>query len=512
MQNRRQFLSAALAGAGLAALTRTARAQDAAAGSKPNVLFIAIDDLNDWTGCLGGHPDTKTPHIDRLAARGVLFQNAFCAAPVCNPSRTALMTGVRPSTSGVYNNSQPWIPVLPDTVTLEQHFKANGYQVIGRGKIYHGGKEGQYLSPKGWHEYVPRGENPSPKKRPANGIPNTGHFDWGPVTAPDEEMDDYKVARWTEEQLQKKYDKPVFIACGFVKPHLPWFVPQKYFDMFDPEKIALPNVKEDDLDDVPEMGKQMAKPDGDHKSVIEHNQWRKAVQGYLATIAFVDYCVGIVLDALDKSPYAKNTIVVLWGDHGWHLGEKLHWRKFALWEEATHAPLLMVAPGVTKPDGRCPRTVSFMDIYPTLCDLCSLAKPDHLEGVGLMPLLKDPQAQWDRPALTTHGKDNHTVRSEKWRYIRYSDGSEELYDEVKDPMEWTNLAAKPEHADVKKALAAWLPKTNAENAPTAKKGKKGKGKDRKAEKNDDAALVPRPVHPFQVRGVGPPEPIRSWLA
>lgn len=441
---------------------------------KPNVLFIAIDDLNDWTGCLGGHPDVKTPHLDRLAQRGVLFANAHCPAPACNPSRAAMLTGIRPSTSGVYHNSQPWrrSPVLKDAVTLPQHFMAHGYRVVGSGKIYHGA----YPDPASWHEYWPskietKPEDPVPPqdKQPLNGIPNTAHFDWGPVDVGDEAMGDWQVADWVIDQLGKKHDEPLFLACGFYRPHLPWYVPKKYFDMYPPDKITLPNVKEDDLDDVPPIGKRMARPDGDHKNVIEHKQWRKAVQGYLASISFVDACVGRVIDALDKSGYRDNTIVVLWSDHGWHLGEKLHWRKFALWEEATHNVMMIVAPGVTKPGGRCAAPVNTLDVYPTLVDLCRLGPRKELEGVSLMPLLKDPQARWNRPALTTHGWNNHSIRSERWRYIRYSDGTEELYDHTKDALEWTNLAKDPKYAEVKRDLARWLPEKNAPDSVSGRK-------------------------------------------
>ncbi|MBN1342530.1 MAG: sulfatase, partial [Phycisphaerae bacterium] len=299
-----------------------------------NVLFIAIDDLNDWTGALGGHPDVKTPNMDRLAARGVLFTSAHCAAPACNPSRAALMTGIRPSTSGVYHNPNPWrqSPVLQNAVTIPQHFMAGGYRAIGSGKIYHGG----FPDPPSWQEYWPsqtqnKPADPVPDNRPLNGIPRTAHFDWGPVDVRDEKMGDSQVADWVIGQMNKPQDKPLFLACGFFRPHLPWYVPKKYFDMYPPEKITLPNVKDDDLDDVPPMGRAMAKPEGDHKKVIEHKQWRKAVQGYLASISFVDTCVGRVIDALEKSPIKDNTVIVLWSDHGWHLGEKLHWRKFALW-------------------------------------------------------------------------------------------------------------------------------------------------------------------------------------
>jgi arylsulfatase A-like enzyme len=469
MIGRREFLRRAGAAGAALALPRLAFGAEPAAkpdAPKPNVLFMAVDDLNDWIGCLGGHPDTKTPNLDRLAKRGVLFTNAHCPAPLCNASRAALMTGIRPSTSGVYYNRQPWRPVMKDAVTLPQHFMAHGYGVTGGGKIYHG----SFPDPPSWHAYFPdqqrnKPPDPVPPNRPLNGIPQTAHFDWGPIDARDEDMGDSKVAQWACRQLARKHDRPFFLGVGMFRPHLPWYVPRKYFDMFPPEKVALPKVKKTDLDDVPEIGRRMARPQGDHARVTRTNNWHKAVSGYLASIAFADACLGRVLDALDAGPYAKNTVVVLWGDHGWHLGEKLHWRKFALWEEATHCPLMIAAPGVTAAGGVCPRPVNLLDIYPTLVDLCGLRANEALEGVSLLPLLKDPKAKWDRPALTTYGRNNHSVRSERWRYIRYRDGSEELYDHGSDEMEWTNVAAEPKCADVKKDLARWLPKVNAKDAP-----------------------------------------------
>ncbi|MHC4147761.1 MAG: sulfatase, partial [Planctomycetota bacterium] len=311
-----------------------------------------------------------------------------------------------------------------------------------------------------------------------NGIPKTAHFDWGPVDVPDRQMGDRQVAKWAIGQLQKKHDKPFFIACGFFRPHLPWYVPTKYFDMYPPDKITLPNVNENDLDDVPELGKRMAKPQGDHAKVIKHKQWRKAVQGYLASITFVDTCVGRVIKALDRSAYTDNTIVILWSDHGWHLGEKLHWRKFSLWEEATHNVLMAVAPGITQSGKRCSRPVTMLDIYPTLIELCGLTPKDELEGRSLVPLLKNPKAEWDRPALTTHGRNNHSLRGERYRYIRYSDGTEELYDHEKDALEWINLADDPKYAVVKKQFAKWLPKKNVPDVPRVK-AKKNTSKTKK---------------------------------
>jgi len=312
-ESRRDFLKTMGLGAAVWTLHPLSMAQ-AGPSKRPNVLFMAVDDLNDWTGCLGGHPQARTPNLDRLAEKGVLFTNAHCAAPACNPSRAALMTGIRPSTSGVYHNNQPWrkSPVLRDAVTLPQHFMSHGYRAMGSGKIYHG----SFPDPPSWHEYWPskvvnKPPDPMPETRPLNGIPKTSHFDWGPVDAKKEEMGDWQVADWVIGQLDKKHDDPFFLACGFFRPHLPWYAPSTYFEAFPLDSVKLPNVKDDDLEDVPEMGKKMARPEGDHARVTAHNQWKRAVQGYLASILFVDECIGRVVDALEKSPYRDNTILVL---------------------------------------------------------------------------------------------------------------------------------------------------------------------------------------------------------
>lgn len=462
-----KLVAAAVLAAALATAVPPAEGRGAsprAEDRRPNVLFLAIDDLNDWTGFLGGHPQSKTPNLDRLAARGMSFGRAYCAAPACNPSRAALLTGIRPSTSGVYTNSQPWRPAMPDAVTLPQHFMKAGYEVLGGGKIFHGSFE----DPASWQEYFPRPGDPMPPGRPVNGIPRTAHFDWGPVDVPDEAMSDHKVVDWAIDQLDRPHETPLFLAVGLFRPHLPWYAPRRDFDAHPAAEVVLPEVPDDDLADVPRAGRRMAKPEGDHRKVLEHDQWQEAVQGYLASIAFADRQVGRLLDALDRSPIADNTIIVMWGDHGWHLGEKQHWRKFALWEEATRVPFVIAAPGVAEPGSRCERTVSLMDVYPTLIDLCGLPERRELEGASLSPLLRDPTASWDRPALTTHGRKNHAVRSERWRYIRYEDGSEELYDHDLDPNEWRNLADDPEHGEIKAALAASLPMTDAPDAPDAR--------------------------------------------
>ena len=453
MMDRRSFLGTLAAG--------TLAAQGA---RKPNVLFISVDDLNDWIGCLGGHPDAKTPNLDRLAARGTLFTNSHCNAPLCNPSRASIMTGIRPSTSGIYDNGQPFrkSPVLANAVTVTQHFRNHGYSVFGGGKIYHTA----YPDAASWDRYFPSQEKNKPDdvrppQLPANGIAGTGNFDWGPVNVSDGQMGDSQVVEWAAGELRKRHAKPFFLACGIYRPHLPWYVPPRYFDLFPKSAVALPRVNPDDLDDVPQTGVKWAKPDGDHASVLRNGKYRDAVQAYLACIAYADSCVGKLLDALDASPHAKNTIIVLWSDHGWHLGEKLHWRKFTLWEEATRNVLMMSAPGVTKPGARCGRAVSLIDVYPTLCDLAGIPLRPELEGVSLRPLLANAEAPWNRPAVCTYFRGNHAVRSERWRYIRYSDGGEELYDHNADPQEWTNLAGKPEYGVVKQELGRWIPTVNA---------------------------------------------------
>ncbi len=436
-------------------------AEPAVPAKRPNVLFIAVDDLNHWVGYLGRNKQTITPNLDKLAARGVHFTRSYCAAPVCNPSRTAIMSGLRPSTTGVYDNGVDWRPLIAESMPLTTTFRKAGYRVMGAGKIYHGAFDRHSE----WDDYLKDvGRDPQP-----TGNDGVGGIKFAPIDAKDEDLREWKVVKYGIDQLAKKHDKPFLLTIGLHKPHMPWNVPRKYYDMHPLDKIELPPHRADDLADLPPAGVKMAKPDGDHAAMLKSGRWKEAVQAYLAAITYADVMIGRLIDGLDRSPHKENTMIVLWGDHGWHLGEKSHWRKFALWEEATRAPLIWVVPGLTKAGGVSDRTVDFMSIYPTLTDLAGIPTPKHVEGPSLRPLLADPKAAWTTPAVTTHGYMNHTARSEDWRYIRYADGGEELYDERADPYEWKNLASDAKHRAEKQALGKRLPQVN--KAPGKRTGR-----------------------------------------
>ena len=454
------------------------------AADKPNVLFIAVDDLNHWVHYLGRNAQSATPNIDALAARGVRFSRSYCAAPVCNPSRAALMSGLRPGTTGVYENNNDWRTVLPEEQMLPAAFRKSGYVALGAGKIYHE----SFARKSEWDDYLAKTvRSPTPAPGQNDGV---GGIKFAPLDCKDEELDDWSITNYGIEQLGKTHDKPMFLTIGLHKPHMPWFVPKKYYDLFPLDKIELPPHAEHDLDDVPPSGVKMAKPQGDHAAMLASGRWKEAVQGYLAACAYTDMNIGRLMEAFEKSAYKDNTIIVFWGDHGWHLGEKEHWRKFTLWEEAARAPLIWVVPGLTKPNSLCERTVDFMSIYPTLVDLCGLPTPPRpLEGSSIKSLLANPAAPWEKPALTTYLFGNHGVRSEGWRYIHYQNGDEELYNEAVDPYEWKNLASDAQHAGTKAELARQLPTTNHEDiggkrgtdeegGGGGKKNKRGKGKNK----------------------------------
>ena len=450
------------------------------AGKNTNVLFIAIDDLNDWVGCLGGHPQARTPNLDRLAESGILFTNAHCPAPACNPSRTAIMTGIAPNRSGLYDNRQPMREVLPDQIIIPKYFSKHGYWSAGSGKLLH-----YFIDSESWDQYYPEkeSENPFPRtmlpsNRPVS-LPRGGPWqytetDWGPQDATDEQVGgDWLVSKYIGEQLSKKHDQPFFLACGIYRPHEPWFVPKKYFDLFPIDQIQTPpGYLENDLDDLPEEGRSRG-PNRYFAHIQNHEQWRPAIQGYLASIAYADAMLGRVLQSLEEGPNANNTIVVLWSDHGWHLGEKQHWQKYTAWRACTRIPLIIrVPPGTpglqngTNGGQQCRMPVNLVSLFPTLTDLCGLPKNTDCDGPSLVPLLRDPNSQWPHVSVTYLSQPGgFGLTGKRWRYIRYAGGDEELYDVENDPHEWKNLASDPGFASQLELMKQRSPKSFAPKPP-----------------------------------------------
>ena len=468
------------------------------AAEPPDVLFIAVDDLNDWVNCLGGRAGVHTPNFDRLSAQGMLFTNAHCAAPSCNPSRVAVMTGVAPHVSGIYHNGQSWraSPRLRDAVTLPEHFRAHGYRAVGGGKIFHAlswitdsyGK--QQNDARLWDDYFPSANRPLPPtlwpaeanaitnargythwtpiaRTPDSKIRRPAHFwDWAPMHEAESGMADHQVVTWAIEALQNREAQPGFQAVGIFRPHIPWFVPKKYFDLYPLEQVELPTIRKNDHEDTSPVGQGFCRRQW-QAWAVENKMWRGAVQAYLASISFADAQLGRLLDALAEDPRTQNTIIVLWSDHGMHIGEKEHWEKFTLWEESTRVPLIIVAPGVTSPGDVCSRPVSLLDIYPTLNELCGLPRRDDLSGQSLVPLLKNPSAARPTPAITSWGRHNFSVRTDRFRYIQYHNGDRELYDHHRDPNEFTNLVAADAERWQKQLeeLAKFVPRESAERVP-----------------------------------------------
>ncbi len=460
----------------------------AAADERPNVLFIAVDDLNDWIGCMKGHPQAQTPNMDRLAARGVLFANAHCAAPACNPSRAAVFSGRMPRVTGVWSNGSGTLDRrYPQARLLPKALADSGYRVLGTGKLLHSGGR------KAFHEYFGVGQRWSPLSKdavryskeelpskgsedprhvvedrrgreivlPLNRMPsdrrpdaNDGEsFDWGPFDVPDAHFGDTQITDWAIEKLVQEHSAPLFLAVGYYRPHIPLWTPKRFFDRFAATPAELPPFKADDLDDLSREARRWALEPvtaGSHATVVRHGQWRAAIEAYLACVTYVDYEIGRLLDALDASPIGDNTAIVLWSDHGWHLGEKQHWGKWTGWERSTKVPLIIVPPKTSagsfaRGGSRCDQPVGLIDLYPTLTEICRAEGPTALDGKSLVPLLRDPGRSTSRAVLTMFDAGNASLRTERWRYIRYADGSEELYDHRLDPNEWNNLAAADGH-------------------------------------------------------------------
>ncbi len=442
---------------------------------RPNVLFIAIDDMNDWTTLFNPDNPIKTPNLERLADRGTFFTHAYCAVAACNPSRTAILTGLKPTTSGVYSNGQEWKKLLPDVVTLPQYFMQYEYTTKGGGKIFHHGRTGadreenpsfQEFFKLRIHAHKPDSNYNGYKNGPGLKQLSSPSWDWGEHDAP-KQTDEYTVEYINSVLENHPKNKPLFLAAGIFKPHLPFWAPPETFERYPFDETKLPPVLENDLDDVPALGKKMASK--------EHFIWEntilppvnrpgsliKMVQCYQASADFADQMVGRLIDKLDAMGMTENTIIVLWADHGYHLGDKEACVKFTLWEKANRVPFIIVAPGITKPGSRCDTPVSLVDIYPTLIELANLPEKVDLDGLSLVPLLKNSDTEWERPAIMTMGRGNHAVRTQRWRYIHYNDDTEELYDHQNDPWEWKNLAANPEYTKVIAEHKKWLPKIEA---------------------------------------------------
>ena len=439
---------------------------------KPDLLFIVVDDMNDWISILDEESPIRTPNLERLAKRGMLFTRAYCISAACNPSRVATLTGLRPSTSGVYGNKSDWRAALPERRTLMQQFQEDGYVVRGAGKIFHHHLDGAFHDRNSFDDFQPMAPQNMPSKK-LNRAPEYGsrNTDWG--AWPDEESDtiDFKTTDYCIQALANppKGGRSQFLACGIFKPHSPFFAPPVYHKAFS--DISLPVCRADDWRDLPLGAASLMKRTKWFWSGMQKldrrmpGSYHDFIRAYAACCAFADAQVGRVLDALDKSPRRANTIVVLWSDHGFHLGEKDHIEKFALWEKSNHVPFIVVAPGVTPPGSRCGVPIDLSGLYPTLLELCGLSPDPKCDGLSLMPLLRNPKAAWNHPALMTYGRGNHAVRSHRWRYIRYADGSEELYDHARDPNEWTNLITGAVHADVIQEHRKWLPVKEAKPAP-----------------------------------------------
>jgi arylsulfatase A-like enzyme len=448
------------------------------AAGKPNVIFFAVDDMCDWVGPMG-YSQAITPNIDSLAKRGVTFTNAHCPGTFCAPSRSAIFTGQFASTTGCYKN-EVYFYDQPKLRPLQVSFAKGGYSTYGAGKLFH--HPAGYIDQRGWSEFFVRNEKlkqsgwpldswgedaPFPQPFP-NSIYNKGRkvtgglfLEWGAVpNEREEEMTDTIRANWACDLLKRKHDKPFFLAVGLYAPHFPNYAPKKYFDLYDANKIKTPPYKDDDLLDLPPkvMRNKTNRKKKHHDRLVELDAVEDAIHGYLACVSYADAMLGRVLKALSESPHADNTIVVLWSDHGYHHGEKGDWGKHTLWERTSNVPFIWAGPGVATGE-KTDATVSLIDMYPTLVETCGLPTVRGLEGTSLVSALTEPSEAADRnvylPYLDPGG---YAIMNRQWRYIHYSDDTEELYNVRKDPHEWDNLAGQAKYAAVKEKMKASAPK------------------------------------------------------
>ena len=451
----------------------------------PNIVLIAIDDMNNWVGAWGGQ--AKTPNIDKLAAEGRMFSNAYCVAPASNPSRVAMLTGLRPETTGQFVNEGNFrdLPGGADMITLPQFLSSKGYYSVAAGKIFHHPR-GNDETPRPFSDdlswdYQWRGDVGTPghnlflnddgyakwlegaeKDYVTGSYVNSGmvymtRFGvWGAIPHHKEQCGDWKLASFGAGFVQQDHDKPFFLALGIFRPHSPQIVPQEFIDMYPLDEIELPELPDDDLDDVPDSARRnWSTPFV--RLVKEKGQLAKAVQGYLASCSFADACVGQFMEALDKSKYRDNTIVILVTDHGFQLGHKDRWEKFSLWRQGTHTPMIIRLPGSIVKPGATNAATSLLDIYPTITELLGLEPPRKLDGTSLVPLLLNPSSKRETPAIITWERGSHSLVRDSWNYIHYHDGSEELYNHIIDPNEFKNLADDPQYREMMNELKGYKP-------------------------------------------------------
>ena len=410
-------------------------------------LVINIDDLSDWVGFLGGHPQVRTPAMDALAARSTVLERAFCTAPVCSASRAGVLSGLSVQSTGVLDNLSTFKMKNPSKRTFDEMLEVAGYTTHRFGKVD--------------HVYQPFSQ-PLPPVMPYSNKQcaartDEGAFDWGPAGGTDQDQPDYRYASQAIEFLQDHpANQPFCLNVGFVRTHVGWYVPQRYIDMYPLDSIVVPNVPDDELADIGATGTAIALKFNFHRCITGQSLWADAVRGYLASISWVDSQIGRLIAALEASPHAANTMVVLWSDHGFHLGEKFHWHKEALWERATRVPCLVRQPGQAS-GVRQTACVSLRDLAPTILAAAGVTPDYSMDGQSLLPLLTDPALSWDRPVLTSLDGIHHAVRTKEWRYIRYQSGERELYDEINDPDEFVNLAGLSSSAAIMAQLDAYMP-------------------------------------------------------
>ncbi len=423
-----------------------------------DILFIAIDDLNDWPSSFGGYKGkAKTPNIDRLVQKSLKFSNSYTAGTLCCPSRNAMFWGMRQTTTGVYGNgaNSNLSEALKKHLPFTTYFQKFGYEVKGAGKLYHG-------QPK-WHQlFTDQKFKPGVSQRLDQKYVTKkgGSSNWGVTDLTLEELFDGRNASYIIDELKKVHSKPQLLLYGIFMPHVPRYLPQEYFDLYPLDEIILPEIGEAANAELPESARKYRTTVFQQK-IKSKGLWKEGVQAYLASMSFADDCLGRVLDALEETGKINDTIIIMWSDHGFHLGEKGHWKKTTLWQEVTRNLLSIYVPGLTTPNSSCERTVDSIDLYPTLCDLANIPLLDNLEGFSLKPLLENGQASWEHPAITIANYGDCNIRTERWAYIHYGNGEEELYDMKRDEMQWHNLANQPEYDEIIKKLRTHIPQHTA---------------------------------------------------